>query len=91
VPRRRDHWSLWSARGLRGGTRFAVRIDDGTAQVSAEPSQRPDCTIVSEPVTFFLLALGRCNPGAAIARGRILAWGRKPWLASGFPAYFIAP
>jgi uncharacterized protein (TIGR03083 family) len=77
--------------GLRGGTRFGVRIDDGTAQVSAAPSQRPDCTIVSEPVTFFLLALGRCNPWIAIARGRILAWGRKPWLASGFPTYFIAP
>jgi uncharacterized protein (TIGR03083 family) len=77
--------------GVRGGIRFGVRIDDGVAEVSLEPPQRPDCTIVSEPVTFLLLALGRCNPWAAIARGRILAWGRRPWLASGFPTYFTAP
>ncbi|WP_042434018.1 maleylpyruvate isomerase family mycothiol-dependent enzyme [Streptacidiphilus anmyonensis] len=77
--------------GVRGGIRFGVRIHDGVAEVSAQPPQRPDCTIVSEPVTFLLLALGRCNPWAAIARGRILAWGRKPWLASGFPTYFTAP
>jgi uncharacterized protein (TIGR03083 family) len=77
--------------GVRGGTRFGVRIDDGVAEVSSQPPQRPDCTIVSEPVTFLLLALGRCNPWSAIARGRILAWGRKPWLAPGFPTYFTAP
>ncbi|MES9524991.1 sterol-binding protein, partial [Streptomyces capoamus] len=26
-----------------------------------------------------------------IARGKVLAWGRKPWLAPGFPALFTAP
>ncbi|WP_042375415.1 maleylpyruvate isomerase family mycothiol-dependent enzyme [Streptacidiphilus neutrinimicus] len=77
--------------GLRGGDRFGVRIDDQVAQVSPRPPRRPDCTIVTEPVTFLLLALGRCDPWAAIARGRILAWGRKPWLAAGFPTYFTAP
>jgi len=77
--------------GVWGGTRFGVTIADGTAAVTQEPPHRPDCTIVCEPVTFFLIALGRCNPLQAISRGRILAWGRKPWLAPNFPTYFRAP
>lgn len=76
---------------VRGGGRFAVTFTDGIAQVSDEPSRRPDCTIGCEPVTFFLIALGRCTPTAAMARGRILAWGRRPWLAPRFPALFTAP
>jgi hypothetical protein len=44
-----------------------------------------------EPVTFFLLALGRRSAAEAIARGKICAWGRKPWLAPGFPTLFTAP
>lgn len=76
---------------VRGGARFAVTFTDGTAQVAAEPPRRPDCTILTEPVTFFLIALGRCNPTAAIARGKVLAWGRKPWLAPGFAGLFTAP
>jgi hypothetical protein len=59
--------------------------------VCTEPPRRPDCTIVAEPVTFFLLALGRRSAAGAIARGKILAWGRKPWLAPGFPTLFTAP
>ncbi|MGW6403824.1 maleylpyruvate isomerase family mycothiol-dependent enzyme [Streptomyces sp. NPDC055134] len=76
---------------VRGGSRFGVTFADGVATVSAEPPHRPDCTIEAEPVTFFLLALGRCKPNRAIARGKILAWGRKPWRAPGFPNLFTAP
>ncbi|MEY9946638.1 maleylpyruvate isomerase family mycothiol-dependent enzyme [Kitasatospora sp. GAS1066B] len=77
--------------GLRGGPRFGVTLADGTVTVSRSPAAGADCVIVAEPVTFLLLALGRCNPAGAIARSRILAWGRKPWLAPAFPTYFKAP
>lgn len=77
--------------GLRGGPRFAVTIADGAVQVSPDPPDRPDCTIVCEPVTFFLMALGRRGPWSAMARGGVVAWGRKPWLAPGFTGYFTAP
>ncbi|MFD4693756.1 maleylpyruvate isomerase family mycothiol-dependent enzyme [Streptomyces sp. NPDC058463] len=76
---------------LRGGTRFTVTFTDGAAAVSPRPEGRTDCTIQIEPVTFLLIALGRCDPWGAIARGRILAWGRKPWLAPRFPTLFKAP
>ncbi|MER6124622.1 maleylpyruvate isomerase family mycothiol-dependent enzyme [Streptomyces sp. NPDC001795] len=76
---------------LRGGSAFGVTFTDGAVDVAPAPSARPDCTILTEPVTFLLMALGRCNPWQAIARGRVLAWGRKPWLAPRFPTLFTAP
>lgn len=76
---------------VRGGARFAVTFDGGAARVSAEPPRRPDCTILVEPVTFLLIALGRRGPLAAMARGHVLAWGRRPWRAPAFPALFTAP
>ncbi len=76
---------------VRGGARFAVTFSDGAASVSAEPPRRPDCTILSEPVTFFLIALGRRGAVSALTRTHIQSWGRKPWLAPRFPALFTAP
>ncbi|MER7753741.1 maleylpyruvate isomerase family mycothiol-dependent enzyme [Kitasatospora sp. NPDC097643] len=75
-------------RGLGG---FAVTFTDGTAVVSQEPPRRPDCTIRTEPVAFLLIALGRCTATGALARGKVLAWGRRPRLALGFPGLFAAP
>ncbi|MEU0600873.1 maleylpyruvate isomerase family mycothiol-dependent enzyme [Streptomyces sp. NPDC006393] len=76
---------------VRGLSRLTVTFTNGTVAVHTEPSRRPDCTITIEPITFFLLALGRRSTPGAIARGKVLAWGRKPWLAPGFPALFTAP
>jgi uncharacterized protein (TIGR03083 family) len=78
--------------GLRGsGPRFTAAFASGVLTVSPGAAARPDCTIVTEPVTFLLIALGRCSPWGAIARGRIRAWGRRPGLALAFPRYFRAP
>ncbi|MEV7187377.1 maleylpyruvate isomerase family mycothiol-dependent enzyme [Kitasatospora sp. NPDC093102] len=75
-------------RGLGG---FAVTFTDGAVVVSQEPPRSPDCTILVEPVTFLLLALGRCTATGALVRGKVLAWGRRPWLAPAFPGRFAAP
>jgi uncharacterized protein (TIGR03083 family) len=76
---------------LWGGARFGVTFTDGVISVTPQPPTSPDCTILIEPVTFLLMALGRCKPWGAMARGRVLAWGRKPWLAPRFPELFKAP
>ncbi|MET8249405.1 maleylpyruvate isomerase family mycothiol-dependent enzyme [Streptomyces sp. NPDC005202] len=76
---------------LRGGPAFGVTVTDGAVDVTPGPPDRSDCTILIEPVTFLLIALGRRNPWRAIARGRVVAWGRKPWLAPRFPTLFTAP
>jgi uncharacterized protein (TIGR03083 family) len=76
---------------LWGGGRFGVTVSDGAVSVDSQPPARPDCTILIEPVTFLLMALGRRDQWGAIAQGRILVRGRKPWLAPRFPALFTAP
>ncbi|MGW7820415.1 maleylpyruvate isomerase family mycothiol-dependent enzyme [Streptomyces puniciscabiei] len=77
---------------LRGGEAFGVSLADGTVQVTpGAPAQRADCTILLDPVAFLLIALGRLNPWRAIAQGKVLAWGPRPWLASRFPTLFTAP
>ncbi|MFC9231734.1 maleylpyruvate isomerase family mycothiol-dependent enzyme [Streptomyces decoyicus] len=76
---------------LWGGARFGVTVTNGAVSVDPQPPARPDCTILTEPVTFLLMALGRRNQWGALARGRILVRGRKPWLAPRFPALFKAP
>ncbi|MEU9450250.1 maleylpyruvate isomerase family mycothiol-dependent enzyme [Streptomyces sp. NPDC048277] len=74
-----------------GGSAFEVTIADGAVHVAPEPRERPDCTILIDPVAFLLIALGRRNPWSAMARGQVLAYGRKPWLGPRFPALFVAP
>ncbi|MFJ9468144.1 maleylpyruvate isomerase family mycothiol-dependent enzyme [Streptomyces caniferus] len=76
---------------LWGGARFGVTVSSGAVSVDSQPPNRPDCTIFIEPVTFLLMALGRRGQWSALAQGRILVRGRKPWLAPRFPALFKAP
>ncbi|MDX3762547.1 maleylpyruvate isomerase family mycothiol-dependent enzyme [Streptomyces sp. AK02-04a] len=76
---------------LWGGGRFGVRVAGGTVSVGERLPGRADCTILIEPVTFLLMALGRRGQWGALAQGRILVGGRKPWLAPRFPALFKAP
>lgn len=97
MPRVLDHDradrldAVYELRLRGGGPRYTATFAEGTLTVTAGPAQRPDCTIVTEPVTFLLIALGRCSPWGAIARGGILAWGRRPQLAPAFPRCFRAP
>ncbi|MFI2735826.1 maleylpyruvate isomerase family mycothiol-dependent enzyme [Streptomyces sp. NPDC018711] len=74
-----------------GGPGFGVTLADGAVRADHRPAARPDCTILTEPVAFLLLALGRVDPWPVIARGKALGWGRKPWLAPRFPRLFRAP
>ncbi|MFG2310522.1 maleylpyruvate isomerase family mycothiol-dependent enzyme [Streptomyces sp. NPDC048566] len=76
---------------LWGGGDFGVVVADGALSVAARPSDRPDCTIHIEPVTFLLMALGRQGQVGPLLRGRILVRGRRPWLAPRFPGLFTAP
>ncbi|MEU2074318.1 maleylpyruvate isomerase family mycothiol-dependent enzyme [Streptomyces sp. NPDC013489] len=76
---------------LRSGPSFGVLVTDGAVETTHEPPARPDCTILTEPVAFLLLGLGRLDPWPVIARGKALGWGRKPWLAPRFPRLFRAP
>ncbi|MFU8870395.1 maleylpyruvate isomerase N-terminal domain-containing protein [Micromonospora sp. SL4-19] len=76
---------------LRGLSRFWVLFTQGVATVSDTPPRRVDCTISVDPVSFFLLSTGLSGQWPLIARGKLRAWGRKPWLAFRFLGFFAIP
>jgi hypothetical protein len=69
---------------LRGGVPLGMRFEEGDLTIDAGPVARADCRISAEPVAFLLLAYGRMKPWRYLLSGRLLAWGRRPWLASRF-------
>jgi hypothetical protein len=78
---------------LRRGPRAVVRIREGRASVDPwEPGSGPvDCHVSADPATFMLVGYGRISQWRAVAGGRLLAWGRRPWLALRLVGYFSSP
>ncbi|MGH2706043.1 MAG: maleylpyruvate isomerase N-terminal domain-containing protein [Actinomycetota bacterium] len=76
---------------VRGGPRFALAFDRGSLTLSPTPTRAVDCYISAEPVALFLVGMGVVGQWGPIATGRILAWGRKPWLAFRFVELFDVP
>jgi uncharacterized protein (TIGR03083 family) len=68
---------------FRGGPRYRMVIDDGTAVVG-EPNGTVDCWISADPVAFLLIGYGRIGQWGAVLRGKIVSGGRKPWLGLKF-------
>lgn len=65
---------------LRGGGRAYLRFASGDLSVGPDPPGRVDCHLSVDPETFLLVSWGRLSQWPAIGRGRLLAWGRRPWL-----------
>jgi uncharacterized protein (TIGR03083 family) len=65
---------------IRGADRFHFIFDDGALRVEEPSACRVDCHISADPVAFLLVVWGRQSQWTAIAKGRLMAWGRKPWL-----------
>lgn len=76
---------------VRGGSRVVVRFHDGALTV--EPGKQPgvDCHISADPVALLLVGYGRSGQWGEIARGKLVAWGRKPWLGPKFVAMLRRP
>jgi hypothetical protein len=72
---------------IRGGARSVMRIDDGSAHIEAMPVPAPDCWISAEPVTFLLVNYRRIGAVRPILTGKIIAGGRRPWLAARLSGY----
>ena len=65
---------------LRGGGRAWLHLCHGDVVVETSPQGPVDCHLSVDPAAFLLVSWGRISQWPAIARGRLLAWGRKPWL-----------
>jgi hypothetical protein len=69
---------------IRGGDRFHFLFDDGTLHIVEPSSRRVDYHISADPVAFLTVVWNRQSQWRAIAQGKLMAWGRKPWLGLQF-------
>jgi hypothetical protein len=66
---------------LRGHGHHIWAFEHGRLRVDPPERRRPDVRISADPVAFVLVLYRRDSQWPAIARGRLVAWGRRPWLA----------
>ncbi len=64
---------------IRGGDRFHFIVNDGVLRIEDPSPRRVDCRISADPVAMLRVIWNRQSQWSAIARGKLLAWGRKPW------------
>ena len=76
---------------VRGGGRAVLIFDDGDLTVEPAPSGPVDCHLSVDPVAFLLVGWARMGQWGPIARGKLFAWGRKPWLGFRLRALLVNP
>jgi uncharacterized protein (TIGR03083 family) len=74
---------------LRGGPTLSMTVGDGAVGFSAGPARNADCRISADPVAFLLVGGDRQSQWKGLFTGKMLAFGRKPWLALRFKTIFV--
>lgn len=69
---------------LRGHSSLHFVFEDGVLSVEEPSDRRVDVHISADPVAFMLVGYGRISQWGPMAKGKLLAYGRKPWLALKF-------
>ncbi|MGH3766923.1 MAG: SCP2 sterol-binding domain-containing protein [Pseudonocardiaceae bacterium] len=65
---------------IRGGGSYYFIFNAGDFAVEEPSSRKVDCHISADPVALLLVFWARQSQWPAIAKGKLMAWGRKPWL-----------
>jgi putative sterol carrier protein len=76
---------------IRAGDRLHFVFDDGQLKVEEPVARKVDCHISADPVAFVMMFWGRRGQWSAIATGKLMAWGRKPWLGLRFKSLIRHP
>jgi hypothetical protein len=66
---------------IRGGIEATLVFKNGVLQIEAADGQRVDCRLTVDPATYLLLSFNRIGSTIPTLQGKIVAWGRRPWLA----------
>jgi hypothetical protein len=73
---------------VRGAQPVRIEIAGGVAAVSPLHGV-VDCRITADPVAFVSVSYGRATPWSQILRGKMMATGSRPWLATRLPQLLI--
>jgi len=75
---------------IRGGLQATLTFEDGGLTIG-RPDGAADCRISADPVAFLLVAYGRISVWGPVLRGKMAAWGRRPWLGLKLPSLLRNP
>jgi uncharacterized protein (TIGR03083 family) len=73
------------------GTRHLWSFTDGALTIDPVPRPRVDVHITGDATALLLVLYRREPQWKAVATGRLLAWGRRPWLAFTLTSRFLKP
>ena len=76
---------------LRGQGTYTFVFADGGLRVGQGWDGPVDCKVGADPTTYVLAATGRLGRVAPALTGRMVAYGRKPWLALRLPDLIKVP
>lgn len=77
---------------LRGDdARALLAFDDGRLSIEDPGTRRVDCHISADPVKYLLVGYGRAGQWGPVLTGKMVAWGRKPWLSLKLATLFESP
>ena len=75
---------------LRGGSTFDLKFN-GPVLTIEPPLGTPDCKISADPTAYLLIGYGRIGRAAPILTGKVVSYGRKPWLGLALPKLIANP
>lgn len=78
---------------LRHGSPFRIRIREGRVwcETMEGTAGKPDAHVWADPVAYLLVGFGRTSIARQIVRGRLVAWGRRPWVLLQMPSLLVSP
>jgi hypothetical protein len=76
---------------VKGSAPVYLRFADSELDVTSAQIKPVDCRITADPVDYLLISYGRIGQIGPILRGKLIAWGRKPWLGSKLGTFLHKP
>lgn len=90
APAAAGHTATYDIR-LRGDGARRWRFDAGRLDCSPDAETSVDCHLSGVPADLLLVMYGRVPPWRPALTGKVVAWGRRPWLALVLPGRFHNP
>lgn len=75
---------------LRGGPTVTMAINESEATFTHGTARRADCRISADPTAFLLIGANRQSQWRGLFTGKMLAFGRKPWLGLRFKKLLVS-
>lgn len=79
--------AIWLIK-LRGASSTYFQLSGSRMNITTDKPGTVDCVISADPMTYLLVGYGRTGQWGAVLKGKVMTYGRKPWLGLTFAKLF---